>query len=137
MRRMSLQWMVVIAGLGAGCGVDSPDEPTDTSAQAVLARPQACFVEAGQPDPSAPMSRRFDASCSTPTPGSFIWKYRWDFGDGSNLLTGSTITDHVFPFTNSCYKVQLTVLDINGKEDTTSRNEVFCAVGPCVPVCPP
>jgi len=135
---MSLQWLVAIAGLGAGCGVEPVDEPVATSAQEVLAKLKACFVDAGQPDPSNPMSRRFDAGCSTPTPGSTIWKYRWDFGDGSGvLLTGNVITDHVFPFTNSCYKTQLTVLDLNGKDDTVSHNQVFCAVGPCAPVCPP
>lgn len=137
MRRMALQWTVVIAALGTGCGVEALEEPTGSSEQEVLARPRACFVEAGQPDPSNPNSRRFNASCSTPAAGSVIWKYRWDFGDGSNLLTGNAVTDHAFPFTNSCYKTQLTVLDLNGTDDTTFRNEVFCAVGPCLPVCPP
>jgi hypothetical protein len=135
MRTMSLSASFLIAALGAGC-LDVPDERAASTAQAVLT-PHACFVNAGQPNPSNPNSRRFDASCSTPATGSFLWKYRWDFGDGSSLLTGNAVTDHNFPFTNSCYKVQLTVLDINGSDHTAFSNEIFCAVGPCAPTCPP
>ena len=29
-------------------------------------------------------------------PGSFIWKYQWDFDDGSTLLTGNTLVSHTF-----------------------------------------
>lgn len=131
MRRLP---MMIAMSLGVSCGVD---EPVETTAQEVVV-PHACFVDAGQPNPSDPMSRRFNASCSTPATGSTIWKYRWDFGDSSSVpLTGNPIIDHVFPFTNTCYKTQLTVIDLNGNTDTTSHNEIFCAVGPCAPVCPP
>lgn len=121
---------------GTSCAVDTPDETTESTSQAV-SKLRSCFVNLGQPDPSVPLSRRFDSSCSTPTPGSFIWKYSWNFGDGSGLLTGNTVTDHTFPFTNSCYKVTLDVIDINGKDDASSQNVSFCSVSPCNPVCPP
>lgn len=30
-------------------------------------------------------------------PGSYIWKYLWDFDDGSTLLTGNPVASHAFP----------------------------------------
>lgn len=126
--------LLAIVTLGAGCAAEPPDTGTATQE---LAKLRACFTDLGQPDPAVPLSRRFDAGCSTPTPGSTIWKYNWEFGDGAFLQTGNTVSDHVFPFTNTCYKVHLTVLDVNGKTDDVFHYALFCSVGPCNPPCPP
>jgi len=127
---------IVVAGLGTACAVEPADDSVSTTSQAVN-KLRACFTDLGQPDPSNPNSREFDSGCSTPSPGSFIALRSWDFGDGTGTTTGGTITDHVFPFTNTCYKVHLTVHDNNGKDDDVFHYALFCAVGPCNPVCPP
>jgi PKD domain len=126
-----------LATLTTSCALDTPDTPTTGTAAQELNKLRACFTDLGQPDPAVPLSRRFDSSCSTPTPGSYIALRTWDFGDGTLLTTGGTVTDHTFPFTNTCYKVSLDVFDANGKDDRVSQNIVFCSVGPCAPVCPP
>lgn len=41
----------------------------------------------------------FDASCSEITDGQ-IWKYSWDFGDGSGTLTGNPVTFHHYDTEN-------------------------------------
>lgn len=42
----------------------------------------------------------FDATRPASSPsgcsGSFIWKYQWDFDDGSTLLTGNPLATHTF-----------------------------------------
>jgi len=128
---------VALVGFAASCAVDPAVDPTAAIDQDVLGKLKACFVDLGQPDPSVPLSQRFDSSCSTPTPGSFIQFRTWDFGDGTGAFTGGTLTDHTFPFTNTCYKVQLTVWDANGKSDSTFQDVQFCTVSPCNPICPP
>jgi hypothetical protein len=127
--------LAVIAALGPGCALDAAEEPAGTTAQELTGL-GACFTDLGQYDPSVPLSRRFDSGCSTPSTGSYIAYRTWDFGDGGGAFTGGTITDHVFAFTNSCYKVHLTVWDANGQSAEVSHNELFCSVSPCNPVCP-
>lgn len=46
----------------------------------------SCTFDAGRP-----------ASAPTACPGSFVWKYFWDFDDGPTAFTGSPVTTHVFP----------------------------------------
>jgi hypothetical protein len=147
MRNTLSRWAVV-AVLGAGCAVDATDdaagiagaaeaaETTGVGEQAIAASIDACFVDLGIANPSVPLSRRFNSSCSTPTSGSFIVFRTWDFGDGTGTTTGGTITDHTFPVTNTCYKVKLTVFDATGASDDVFHHVTFCTVGPCNPVCP-
>lgn len=134
----SLPRLTLALTLIAGCAVSDPDESLETIAttEQALGSPTACFVDLGQFDPSQPLSRRFNSSCSTAPAGTFIQFRSWDFGDGTGGLSG-TIKDHVFPFTNTCYKVRLTVFDSTGGSDDVSQNVTFCTVGPCNPVCPP
>jgi hypothetical protein len=136
MRNTFSQFATLVVMLGAGCAVDS-DDTVGASAQELGTAPVACFVDQGQVDPSVPLSRRFDSSCSTATSGSYIAYRTWDFGDGTGAFTGGTQTDHTFPFTNSCYKVHLTVWDANGLSADVFHYATFCSVGPCVPMCPP
>jgi hypothetical protein len=136
MRNASSRLSVLVVVFGSGCAIDV-DDPVDTGTQAVGGAPTACFVDQGQPDPSVPLSRRFNSSCSTPTSGSYIAYRTWDFGDGSTAFTGGTLTDHTFSFTNTCYKVHLTVWDMNGLSADVFHHVLFCTVGPCNPVCPP
>jgi hypothetical protein len=136
MRTFSVLSAAALATLLSSCAVDAPDPAAATTTQA-LNKLRACFTDLGQADPAVPLSRRFDSSCSTPTPGSFIYFRTWDFGDGTVATTGGAVVDHTFPFTNTCYKVGLTVFDANGKDDNTFRDVTFCSVGPCVPTCPP
>jgi len=134
MRKTVLGMAVAIAALGAGCDVETDDDATTSQAVGTLT---SCFADLGQYDPSVPLAHRFDSGCATPTPGSYIAYRSWDFGDGGSAFTGGTLTDHTFTFGNSCYKVTLTVWDINGLSATVAHNVLFCSVGPCNPVCPP
>jgi hypothetical protein len=55
----------------------------------------------------------FDASC-TQNPGN-LWRYRWDFGDGSGYtFTGSATISHQYSSASCFYPiVELTVIDYN------------------------
>lgn len=48
----------------------------------------------------------FDASCSTVTAGT-LWKYAWDFGDGTTLLTGSPNVSHTYSMAYPTVKLTL------------------------------
>lgn len=51
----------------------------------------ACFTWV-----SCPVNEvQFDASCSSGDP--FIWKYRWDFGDGTGTRVGTPTVTHTYP----------------------------------------
>lgn len=70
-------------------------------------------------------SCNFDANrpASNPTrcPGSFVWKYRWDFDDGSSLLTGNPLVSHAFP-NNQDRFVSLTAICWSGETATRLRH---------------
>lgn len=70
----------------------------------------------------------FDARrpASTPSacPGSFIWKYSWDFDDGSTLLTGNPLVNHAFPDRSDRF-VSLRVICGNGQ--TADRLRHVCS----------
>ena len=60
----------------------------------------------------APSTILFDASGSTPAPGSKITSLKWSFGDGT-AVASTAIASHVFPKAGS-YQVVLTMLDSAG-----------------------
>ncbi len=66
---------------------------------------------------SIPFQIRFDASGSRSLKGT-ITKYEWDFGDGSNLQSGQSVS-HVFD-EPGFYTVKLSVADSQGNEADTS-----------------
>lgn len=67
----------------------------------------------------------FDATRPTSSPsscsGSFIWKYQWDFDDGSALLTGNPLAPHTF-LDGPERVVTLTVICWNGEIAIRSRH---------------
>lgn len=58
---------------------------------------------------------------SSACPGSYIWKYRWDFDDGtSSGLTGNSTYTRSFPGSTDPF-VTLTVLCMSGEFPSQSR----------------
>lgn len=80
----------------------------------------------------------FDARRPTSTPsacpGSFIWKYSWDFDDGSTLLTGNPLVNHAFPDRSDRF-VSLRVICGNGQTADRLRHvcSTFGTPG-CIPI---
>jgi PKD repeat protein len=69
----------------------------------------------------------FDASNSTPAPGTGIASYSWNFGDGTT--TGGQIAVH--RFSPGQYSVRLTVTDTNGRSAVSVRTlTVGAGAGP-------
>jgi hypothetical protein len=64
---------------------------------------------------------RRPASSPSSCPGSFIWKYQWDFDDGSSLLTGNPVVSHAFP-NNQDRFVSLNVICWSGETATRLRH---------------
>lgn len=64
-----------------------------------------------------PLQIRFDASPSKSLKGTIV-RYRWDFGDGSELQTGKSVS-HIYN-SPGFYTVRLTVEDDLGNEAQTS-----------------
>lgn len=78
-----------------------------------------CPVSGGTASCQFDAQRGGGSSC----PGSFIWKYSWDFGDGSTALTGSSLISHSYPAPGAgSYTVTLTVLCWDGNAPTKVRN---------------
>lgn len=73
-------------------------------------------------------SCQFNGTCSTGTP--YVWKYKWDYGDGSSSgLTGNATPTHGY---SVCYpSVSLTVYDFDGNIESVS-----CLIGTGDPGCP-
>ena len=65
------------------------------------------------------LDAQLDASASTGNGGATIVEHRWDFGDGSDEVSGETAT-HTYAATGS-YPVTLTVVDTNGLSATATR----------------
>ena len=60
-------------------------------------------------------------SNSTPSQGGTINSYKWDFGDGTPIVTStSPSSNHVYAAPGS-YRIRLKILGSNNCEDTTSR----------------
>jgi PKD domain len=78
-------------------------------------------------NPSGTYTCSFDglrpAANPSSCPGSFIWKYSWDFGDGSGAFTGSRLVTHTYAAGLSP-TVTLTVICANG--DTPQRVRFVC-----------
>ena len=55
-------------------------------------------------------------------PGSFIWKYSWDFGDGTGAFTGSSTVTHQFAAPGAgAYQVTLNVICWDGNMANRTR----------------
>ena len=61
---------------------------------------------------------RFDASGSYDEDGEIV-SYAWDFGDGTSAV--GVVVEHVFPEQRVEYTVVLTVTDVDGGYNSTSR----------------
>ena len=61
------------------------------------------------------------ASAPTACPGSFVWKYLWDFDDGSTLLTGNPVATHAF-HDRADRVVSLKAICWNGETPVTARH---------------
>ena len=56
-----------------------------------------CQWNAGFTQYACSFDARRPASSPSACPGSYVWKYFWDFDDGSTLFTGSPLVSHTFP----------------------------------------
>ena len=56
-----------------------------------------CHWNAGFTQYACSFDARRPASSPSACPGSYVWKYLWDFDDGSTLLTGNPLVGHTFP----------------------------------------
>ncbi|MGD2114844.1 MAG: hypothetical protein PVG07_07320 [Acidobacteriota bacterium] len=76
---------------------------------------QACFDWDCSDNSGSPYVCDFDAGCTQLD--SDLWKYRWDFGDGSGIvLTGSEEIQHSYDCDPSCDagpEVELTVIPLS------------------------
>ena len=63
----------------------------------------------------------FNASTSTDNSNGAL-TYTWDFGDGSNVTTGETVSHTFMSIQEDGFNVVLTVADASGNEDVTSYN---------------
>lgn len=70
--------------------------PAPASAAANANFQGLCAWNAGHTEFSCTFDSRLPASNPSACPGSYIWKYFWDFDDGSTLITGSPTTSHLF-----------------------------------------
>lgn len=74
----------------------------------------------------------FDSGCSTIQSPGFLWRYSWDFGDGSGTaLTGSDTINHTY--SGGCFypDVKLTVIPFNTDPfDVQCEIVVWECVGP-------
>jgi len=94
----------------------------------------ACF-DWSCPRQLPPVTCSFDASCSVPESGAYIWKYSWDFGDGSTSgLLGSPTTSHAYGSGYSQAYVTLTVYQWGGSGNPLT---VSCAISVYWPGGPP
>jgi PKD repeat protein len=83
--------------------------------------PVTSFTVAPDTGLQAGQLAQFDASASTVAPGRTINTYAWDFGDGSDVVTGSgPLASHAFAAQGS-YAVKLTVTDSAGQAYTVTR----------------
>lgn len=67
---------------------------------------------------TAPLNVTFTAQ-STPSPGSSIREYRWNFGDGTSRTVSTRSTSHVYQ-TPGTYRVVFTVVDASGLSSSSS-----------------
>ncbi len=73
----------------------------------------------------------FDPSCSTATP--FIWKVKWDFGDGTGTaLTGPSSQTHTYSIQNCFADVTLTVYPWSNEIESITCQVIHttCLFGP-------
>lgn len=76
----------------------------------------------------------FNASCTELTQGQ-LWRYSWDFGDGTGGLTGNPVINHNYGAAGLCWtNVRLTVIPFSADSFSVSceiiiRNCVGPAIG--------
>ena len=76
----------------------------------------------------------FDGSCSTTS--SWVWKYRWDFGDGSEWVLGGAYQTHEYPAPPNCPAITVELTIIPWADDWASVScpiIVKTCVGPALP----
>ena len=74
--------------------------------------PAVAVLKSSKTEGLAPSTINFDASGSTPTPGTRITELKWSFGDGAATASTATVA-HVFAKPGA-YQVMLTMLDSGG-----------------------
>lgn len=74
--------------------------------------PAVAIIKPSRTAGPAPSTISFDASASTPTPGTRLTELKWSFGDGTATASTATVS-HVFAKAG-VYPVALTMLDSGG-----------------------
>ncbi|HET9228524.1 MAG TPA: PKD domain-containing protein [Thermoanaerobaculia bacterium] len=92
---------------------------------AASASAQTANFQGNCPVSGSTVNCQFDAQRGggSSCPASFIWKYSWDYGDGTGSgLTGSSVVNHSYPAPGAgAYQVTLTVICWDGAMPTRTR----------------
>jgi len=103
---------------------------TDDAGTTAQASQSLTVGAAGQPSasftflPSSPRVNQqvaFDATASTPGTGATIATWKWNYGDGTEEVTGNPIQSNTYRSAGT-FIVQLTVTDTLGRTATTTRS---------------
>ncbi|MFZ5636945.1 MAG: hypothetical protein ACOY82_10235 [Pseudomonadota bacterium] len=92
MNNIRLQTLSLAAGLALVLSA-----PGEARAAASANFQGLCNWNAGFTQYSCTFDAARPASSPSACPGSYIWKYFWDFDDGSTAFTGSPVVGHTFP----------------------------------------
>jgi hypothetical protein len=116
---LGLRAALLATALGLTLGVAGPARAAATANFQGL-----CTWNATSSQYTCSFDARRPASSPSACPGSFIWKYSWDFDDGSSLLTGNPLVSHIFPDRTDRF-VSLRVICWNGQ--TADRLRHVCS----------
>ena len=91
MKTIATQAMLWTCGLALALGAAS-----DARAAATANFQGNCSWNAAHTQYTCNFAANRPTASPSSCPGSFIWKYQWDFDDGSTLLTGNPLVTHTF-----------------------------------------
>jgi hypothetical protein len=89
---LGLQTTLLATGLALSLGIAAPAQAAATANFQGL-----CTWNAARTQYSCSFDARRSAAAPSACPGSYIWKYLWDFDDGTSLLTGNPLVGHTLP----------------------------------------
>jgi hypothetical protein len=111
----------ILGVLAASVAVFALSYSSDARAAATANFQGLCNWNAGYTQFSCNFDANRPVASPSNCPGSFVWKYQWDFDDGSTLLTGNPVAIHTLP-NNQDRFVSLKVICWNGETPVRLRH---------------